>query len=109
MLVSSAPRKLDPWNVSASENTAELGVMPSAASVVHLQRETGKPECGGCCRNGPCLNPVIFALEATTQGKGFQLLLNYRLSNKLWVICKAVEGFQFQSVLVQELYVSPAL
>lgn len=38
--------------------------------------KTGKPESGGCCRNGPHLNPVIFALEATTQGKGFQFSLN---------------------------------
>lgn len=72
-------RKLDPSKVSASENSAELGVMPSAASVVHLQGETGKAESGACCSNGPCLNPVIFALEATSQGKGFQFFLNYRL------------------------------
>lgn len=41
--------------------------------------------------------------------KRIQFLLNYRLWNKSWVICKAVEGFQFHSILVQELHVSPVL
>lgn len=76
-------RKLDPSKVSASENSAELGVMPSAASVVHLQGETGKSESGACCSNGPCLNPVFFALEATSQGKRISILTKLQVVKQI--------------------------
>lgn len=88
----------------------ELRTMQSAAPVYHWS-ETGKPESGGLMQKWSTLESsrVYFCLEGYYPGKRTLIIGKLQVVEQMPGDCIAVKEFQLQSILVQEVNVSPVL